>query len=480
MKLITAIVKPFKLDEVKEALKAAGAHGITVTEVQGFGRQAGHTEVYRGTEYKVDFVPKVRLDLVVEEAQVEGLVDASTESARTGKIGDGKIWITEVDRVQRIAPVNRAPKRSDPDAPEPTPPVSPHRSVSLAATRLRLLGQSSLRGRDFADAWRAEVDDWLTDRFASATEAGGADGLALVAVGGYGRGDLAPGSDLDLLLLHRAKQPPADIAQQVWYPIWDEGLKLGHSVRTVAEALALAGEDLDTATSLLTVRHLAGDAELTGELATAALDRWRKKSKRYLTLLRDSAIARQARFGEVAYLLEPDLKEGRGGLRDIHALRWAELARPVLDPADPIELERAEDVLFGARVELHRLTGRAGDRLTLDQQDAVGRALDTDADGLMARIATAARTVAWIADETWDRVGAATSSGPSLLGWRSRERAPGLTVRGGQVHLEPSADPAVNPNLVLDTAVLAARKHARIARASLMRLAQRSTAPAPE
>jgi nitrogen regulatory protein P-II 1 len=103
MKLITAIVKPFKLDEVKEALKAAGrAHGITVTEVQGFGRQAGHTEVYRGTEYKVDFVPKVRLDLVVEEAQVEGLVDAITESARTGKIGDGKIWITEVDRVQRI------------------------------------------------------------------------------------------------------------------------------------------------------------------------------------------------------------------------------------------------------------------------------------------------------------------------------------------------------------------------------------------
>ena len=102
MKLITAIVKPFKLDEVKEALKAAGANGITVTEVQGFGRQAGHTEVYRGTEYKVDFVPKVRLDLVVEEAQVEGLVDAITESARTGKIGDGKIWITEVDRVQRI------------------------------------------------------------------------------------------------------------------------------------------------------------------------------------------------------------------------------------------------------------------------------------------------------------------------------------------------------------------------------------------
>ena len=102
MKLITAIVKPFKLDEVKEALKAAGANGITVTEVQGFGRQAGHTEVYRGTEYKVDFVPKIRLDLVVDDNEVDALLSAISESARTGKIGDGKIWVTEVDTVQRI------------------------------------------------------------------------------------------------------------------------------------------------------------------------------------------------------------------------------------------------------------------------------------------------------------------------------------------------------------------------------------------
>ena len=102
MKLITAIVKPFKLDDVKEALKAAGASGITVTEVQGFGRQAGHTEVYRGTEYQVDFVPKVRLDLVVDEQQVDTLLAAITDAARTGKIGDGKTWVTEVDRVQRI------------------------------------------------------------------------------------------------------------------------------------------------------------------------------------------------------------------------------------------------------------------------------------------------------------------------------------------------------------------------------------------
>ncbi len=102
MKLLTAIVKPFKLDEVKEALKSAGVQGITVTEVQGFGRQAGHTEVYRGTEYKIDFVPKVRLEIVCDDEDVERVTDAIVESSRTGKIGDGKVWITPVERVVRI------------------------------------------------------------------------------------------------------------------------------------------------------------------------------------------------------------------------------------------------------------------------------------------------------------------------------------------------------------------------------------------
>jgi nitrogen regulatory protein PII len=102
MKLITAIVKPFKLDEVKETLKSAGVQGMTVTEVQGFGRQAGHTEVYRGTEYKIDFVPKVRLEIVCADEDLERVTDAISVSARTGKIGDGKIWVTPVEGVIRI------------------------------------------------------------------------------------------------------------------------------------------------------------------------------------------------------------------------------------------------------------------------------------------------------------------------------------------------------------------------------------------
>ena len=102
MKLITAVVKPFKLDDVKDALKAAGIAGMTVTEVRGFGRQGGHTETYRGAEYKIDFVPKVAIDLVVDDAQVDTAIDAITAAAASGKIGDGKVWVTEVTRLIRI------------------------------------------------------------------------------------------------------------------------------------------------------------------------------------------------------------------------------------------------------------------------------------------------------------------------------------------------------------------------------------------
>ncbi|MFM7536509.1 MAG: P-II family nitrogen regulator [Acidimicrobiales bacterium] len=102
MKLVTAIVKPFKVDEVKTALKAVGVSGMTVTEVQGFGRQSGHTEVYRGQEYTIDFVPKVRIEILAEDGAVDGIVDAVVAAARTGRIGDGKIFVTDVAAVVRI------------------------------------------------------------------------------------------------------------------------------------------------------------------------------------------------------------------------------------------------------------------------------------------------------------------------------------------------------------------------------------------
>jgi nitrogen regulatory protein P-II 1 len=102
MKLVTAIVKPFKLDDVKDALKSAGVAGMTVSEVRGFGRQGGHTETYRGSEYQIDFVPKSRLDIIVDDGDVERVVDVIVGAAATGKIGDGKVWVTDVDRLVRI------------------------------------------------------------------------------------------------------------------------------------------------------------------------------------------------------------------------------------------------------------------------------------------------------------------------------------------------------------------------------------------
>ena len=109
MKKITAVVKPFRVDEVKDALKAAGVAGMTVSEVQGFGRQAGHTEVYRGAEYTVDFVPKVKFELIVDDDQVSTIVEAIVASAKTGKIGDGKIWVTDVEELIRIRTGEQGP-----------------------------------------------------------------------------------------------------------------------------------------------------------------------------------------------------------------------------------------------------------------------------------------------------------------------------------------------------------------------------------
>ena len=102
MKLITAIIKPFKVDDVKEALKAAGVQGMTVSEVRGFGRQGGHTETYRGSEYQIDFVPKAKMELVVDDSNVDQVIDVIVKAANTGKIGDGKVWVTNAEQIIRI------------------------------------------------------------------------------------------------------------------------------------------------------------------------------------------------------------------------------------------------------------------------------------------------------------------------------------------------------------------------------------------
>lgn len=335
--------------------------------------------------------------------------------------------------------------------------------------RAALISDPALAGLPLCRAYSDLVDHWIAALFA---EAGAPARVALLAVGGYGRAELSPESDIDLLLLHVPKTDVSEVADRIWYPIWDEGLKLGHSVRTIKEALALASDDLDTATSLLSIRFLAGDRALADELTDKAGALWRKRAKRWLAEMDRRVRERHRSAGEVAFLLEPDLKEGRGGLRDVHAIRWAEQAAAVMFEGDDAALHEAYDVLLSTRVELHRRTQRPGDRLSLQEQDGVAEALGyTDANALMRAVSGAARSIAWRSDEVWHRI-SSSLSGPSSIGLRrDRPLADGVVLREGVVQLTAVADPQTDPLLVLRTAVAAAASDVRIERRSLERLA---------
>ena len=342
-----------------------------------------------------------------------------------------------------------------------------------AVARREVLDDQKLRGVRLAERLSAVTDEWLRGVW---DEAGVPEGrrVALVAVGGYGRGELAPFSDLDLLLVHDGWKGIDEVASRLWYPVWDAGLKLGHSVQTVKQAIELARTELDSATALLSARHLAGDATLTAELALAAEKLWSGGSADRLQNLMDRVRSRQSEHGEVAFLLEPNLKEGYGGLRDIHALLWAEAAGVPISRSDRAALEAGRDVLTSVRVALHRHLGRAAEVLHLEDQDAVATLCGyPSADALAAAVSNAGRSVAWVGDEVWARVEAS----------RGRIRpdqdlAPGVVLRRGEVHLDDSIDPATDPTLLLRVAASAARQRARIDRATLDRLAQ-SGSPLP-
>jgi len=252
----------------------------------------------------------------------------------------------------------------------------------------RLLHDPSLVGTGLSRAWTTAIDDWLRAIVSGVDEVAG---VSLAATGGYGRGELSPFSDLDLLLIHDGSGAVAEVAERVWYPVWDSGIKLGHAVRTIDEALDLSATDLETATSLLDMRWLGGDQRMVKELSEKADRLWVDRADRMLPMIAESARERHARFGEVAFLLEPDLKVARGGLRDVHSLRWMHRADPaLLIDSESTGLAGPHDTLLAARVELHRRVGRPNDVLALQEQDEVAPALGyADADYLMADIAAA-------------------------------------------------------------------------------------------
>ncbi|MFI1757588.1 [protein-PII] uridylyltransferase [Streptomyces sp. NPDC020571] len=362
-----------------------------------------------------------------------------------------------------------------------TPEAEDSGPGGYAAARLRLLTEGARSGPPRRRALAELTDDWLAGLFGAGT--GGQPGVSLVAVGGYGRGELSPRSDLDLLLLHdgRDDKAVAALADRLWYPVWDLGLDLDHSVRTPQQARKTAGEDLKVQLGLLDARHLAGDPGLTASLRTAVLADWRNQAPKRLPELRDLCAERAERQGELQFLLEPDLKEARGGLRDATALRA--VAASWLADAPREGLADARRRLLDVRDALHLATGRATDRLALQEQDQVAAGLGLlDADALLRQVYEAARVISYAGDVTWREVGRVLRSRsvrPRLRAMMNggkpvAERSPlaeGVVEQDGEVVLARTARPERDPVLPLRAAAAAAQAGLPLSLHAVRRLA---------
>ncbi|MFK4223141.1 [protein-PII] uridylyltransferase [Streptomyces sp. NPDC019890] len=375
---------------------------------------------------------------------------------------------------------------------EETTEAEDSRPSGYAAARLRLLNEKAQSGPPRRAALARLTDDWLSALFSTACLEAGVRGAALVAVGGYGRGELSPRSDLDLLLLHDGSADAAalaGLADRIWYPVWDLGLALDHSVRTPGEARKTAGEDLKVQLGLLDARHVAGDLGLVAGLRTAVLADWRNQAPKRLPELDELCRERAERQGELQFLLEPDLKEARGGLRDATALRA--VAASWLADAPREGLAEARRALLDARDALHLTTGRATDRLALQEQDQVAAELGLlDADALLRQVYEAARTVSYATDVTWrevNRVLKARSVRPRLRAMLGGGRGPqpersplaeGVVEQDGEVVLARAARPERDPVLPLRAAAAAAQSGLPISLHAVRRLAA-TTRPLP-
>jgi [protein-PII] uridylyltransferase len=362
--------------------------------------------------------------------------------------------------------------------------------TSLRERRSALLAQTDLQGDDFCRAYSAEADDWLSG---VATRAVGETShhLALLAVGGYGRGSLCPYSDLDVVLVHRGHRDIKAVADAIWYPVWDEGVHLDHSVRRPSEVLTAAADDVRVALGLLDARLVWGDGKVADPLVVDARNAWRDTlGTRFLPDLKAQMEERRRGVGDVAFLLEPDLKESHGGLRDVNVLRAISAYAPLLaDYADLASLEPATALLTRVRVELHRIAGREHDRLLLQDQDQVAAALAfADADVLMAAVSEAGRQIAWVSDDVWRRRRLWDPTPPPRRRRFGRSDhppaasepvpvGPDMVEIDGEIALLPSAPVSEDASLAFRLAATAAELDRPIAKGSLHRLADRMPPP---
>lgn len=307
------------------------------------------------------------------------------------------------------------------------------------------------------------------------------DAVSLTAVGGYGRGELSPGSDLDLLILHDGSENSkalSDFVNSFLYPLWNQKIALDHSVRTRSETREMAQEDIRVALGLLDIRHIVGNTELTAAVASDASEDWRRNNRKYLPKLRQTIQERETRSGELAFLLEPDLKEARGGLRDINALRAIETSGVVT--VSLARVAESEALLSNVRDVLHGENSKARDQLLLTEQDRVAATMEfKDADALMLEVAKAARAVDYLMDLSWHRIDSLESQG-----WFRKRKIQsvdrGLVILNSEVAIEDEYEIEKDVGIGLRAASTAAQRGLPLSIDSCLLLAQNFSAiPTP-
>ncbi len=361
-----------------------------------------------------------------------------------------------------------------------TPPGAADLSgAGLSEIRAGVLRRPGLVGAPLRSALTDAYDGWLRALVSSIS---GLAGAALVAVGGLGRREPAPGSDLDLVLLHNGRLGDVgQVADKLWYPIWDSGIGLDHSVRTPEQAVSVAKEDLKALLGLLDLRHIAGDQAVSAPLRERILDVWRASAVKRVGELREMSAARWEIAGEAAFLLDPNLKESRGGLRDAHTLHALAVAQLV---DVPITAREARSTLLDIRGELQRRTGRSDDVLRQQEHAGVAEALGLgEGDDVLRAVNQAARSISLAVDSAWRRVDAnrpqsrgflprrllnplGTASGPARVGL-----AKDVVSQEGEIVLARDADPWADPVIVLRAARVAADQNLPLSPFTLERLA---------